>query len=438
MLAAARVFCRRDNGAMRRVLKVFAALLAVLVILLIGVSAALHRWVGSDDFRIRAEREATAALGVPVKLGALAVDLWPLPAVAVSDLRVQTQPPLTLGRLEARPVWAALLAGRLEIATLVVRDLVLPAHGVAAIGAAMQKKPAAQGQAPAAPSTGGGLSFVPRRALLERVTWVDEKGARTTVDAQLRLGDDGYLDEAAFKILQGRLAGAKGTLARQDGQWPLRIDVGGGRIAGPLKLAPGKAGAQVLQGQLKTENVEVAELTAPSRTLTGKLQATTTLRAEFREPGQIADVLVTQTQFTVQGAVIHGLDLAQAVKTVGLSRGGETRLDTLAGQLHTQGKAAQLKNLVASSGALAATGDVAMAPNRSLNGRVTVDLSSSKGTMGVPLAVGGTLDDPSVTLSRGALLGAAIGTAVAPGVGTGAGAKLGDRLGESLKGLFGK
>lgn len=420
-----------------RILKWLAALVAVIVILLIGVSAALHRWIGSDDFRARAEREATAALGVPVKLGALSVDLWPLPAVAVSDLRVQTQPPLTLGRLEARPVWAGLLGGRLEIATLVVRDLVVPATGVAAIGAAMQKKAAAPGTT--APSgSGGGLSLVPRRALLERVTWVDEKGARTTLDAQLQLGGDRLLDKASFKILQGRLAGARGEIQRGDGQWPLRIDVGGGRVSGPLTLTPAKGGAQLLQGQLKTENVEVAELTAPSRTLTGKLQATTTLRAEFREPGQIADVLVTQTQFTVQDAVVHGIDLAQAVKTIGLSRGGETRLDTLAGQLHTQGKAAQLKNLVASSGALTAAGDVAMGADRSLNGRVTVDLSSSRGAVGVPLVVGGTLDSPNVTLTRGGLLGAAIGTAVAPGVGTGAGAKLGDRIGESLKGLFGK
>jgi hypothetical protein len=58
--------------------------------------------------------------------------------------------------------------------------------------------------------------------------------------------------------------------------------------------------------------------------------------------------------------------------------------------------------------------------------------------VGVPLVVGGTLDSPSVSLSRGALVGAALGTALAPGVGTGAGAKLGDSLGDSLKGLFGK
>jgi hypothetical protein len=81
-----------------------------------------------------------------------------------------------------------------------------------------------------------------------------------------------------------------------------------------------------------------------------------------------------------------------------------------------------------------------MSPDRNLSGSVNVNLAEKVmgSAVGVPLAVGGTLDAPSVALSRGALLGAAVGTALAPGVGTGAGAKLGDKLGESLKGLFGK
>ena len=57
---------------------------------------------------------------------------------------------------------------------------------------------------------------------------------------------------------------------------------------------------------------------------------------------------------------------------------------------------------------------------------------------GVPLVLGGTLDNPELTLTRGAMLGAAVGTILMPGVGTGAGAKLGDRIGGTLNGLFGK
>lgn len=58
--------------------------------------------------------------------------------------------------------------------------------------------------------------------------------------------------------------------------------------------------------------------------------------------------------------------------------------------------------------------------------------------VGVPLVVVGTLDAPTVTLTRGAMLGAAIGTLVMPGVGTGAGASVGDAIGDALKGVFGK
>jgi len=99
-----------------------------------------------------------------------------------------------------------------------------------------------------------------------------------------------------------------------------------------------------------------------------------------------------------------------------------------------------LSNLAASSGALSATGEVAMTPNRSLSGRVNVNLAESVvgKAVGVPLVVGGTLDAPTVTLTRGAMLGAAIGTLVMPGVGTGAGTSFGDAIGDKLKGLFGK
>lgn len=426
----------RDNGEMKRALKWLVVAIVLFVLLLAGTALALHQWVNTDDFRQRVEREATAALGVPLKLGALSVDVWPLPAVAVEKLRLQSQPAITLERVEARPRWAALLAGRLEVATLIVRDAVVPQQGVNAVAATMQKKQAGRGAAKKA-ETGEDLSWIPRRAVFERITWIDTQGARMTVDAEAQLGDDGLLDEASFKILQGRFAGVKGKLEREVDHWPLRVDIGGGRVAGKLRLQPGQGTARVLTGQLDTKDVEVAALTAPSKTLSGKLEAKTSLRSEFRELGQLADAMHTNTQFTVHNAVVHGIDLAKAVQTVGLSRGGETQLDTLAGQLVTQGKAMQLNNLVASSGSLSANGNVAMAANRSLNGRVTVELASTKGAVGVPLAVGGTMDSPSVTLTRGALVGAALGTMVAPGVGTGAGASVGDKLGESLKGLFG-
>jgi hypothetical protein len=426
---------------MAKVLKWMAIGLAVVVLLLIGVALALQHWLRTDDFRERVEREASSVLGVPLKLGRLSVDLWPLPAVAADDVHLQTRPAaLTVARVEARPVWAGLLFGKLEIATLVVRNAVLPQSGIAALAAAMQKKDKAapKPKPKAAPDAAPTPMVLPKRAVFDDITWIDEKGQRITIDAEADLGGDGLLDKASFKIVQGRLAGTHGSIQREPDHWPVRIDIGGGRIAGKAQLQTGKNGAQVLTGQLNTDNVEVSALTAPSKPLTGKLQAQTTLRSEFREPGQLVDVLTTQTRFTVRDAIVQGIDLQKAVQTVGLSRGGITNLDTLAGQVATQGKAVQITNLVATSGALSATGNVAIAPSKALSGRVNVDLASSKGALGVPLVVGGTVDEPSVTLTRGAMVGAALGTLVVPGAGTAAGASTGDKIGESLRGLFGK
>ena len=449
---------------MAKVFKWLVFLALGLMVLLAAVAFTLHRWVSTDDFRQRVEREASAALGVPVALDRVAVDVWPLPAVALSGISVQSKPPLTLGRVEVRPQWQPLLKGRLAVSTLLVRKAVLPQQGIDAVLLLLQKKKAQPAAAAPAPAPGAQAAeaaqaptdWLPRRTVLDEVTWVNATGARTTVNAEATVGDDGLPDKVSLKLVQGNLKGLEASLKREEAQqaqagavgdeWALRVDVGGGKVEGRLglkKIPVGTSARQELQlqGKLQTRDVEVSALTAPSNALTGRLEASTTLNARAATTGALVEALQTQTTFTVRNAVLNGLDLAKAVKTIGLSRGGQTQLDTLAGQVSTHGKAAQLSNLVASSGALSATGEVAISPAKALSGRVSVNLAGDSklgsaigGAVGVPLVVGGTLDKPEVTLSRSALLGAAIGTVLMPGVGTGAGANLGERI----RGLFGK
>lgn len=423
------------------------ALLAVVVLVPALALALLWQWAGSDHFRRRAEQEASRALGVPVRLARVELAFGPPPAVALEGVQVGSQPPITLARVEARPDWMSLLRGRPVLQTLVVREAVLPQQALIALAAALKKQETGAGP-PATPTPNPAASAAaapdaaawPRRILLDRVTWRDARGQALTVEADIALDANGLPERARAEVLAGRFAGARAQLQRAGEDWNLRAEIGGGTVAGPLRLTPVRNAGWRLHGELVTQQVEIAALTAPSRTLTGKLDARTTLSSQFREAGALADAMRTNTRFTVRQAVVHGLDLAQAVRSVGTSRGGQTPLDTLAGQVATQGRAVQLTNLVASSGLLAATGQVALSPDRHLSGRVTVELGTSGAgqLLGVPLVVGGTLDAPSVTLTRGALLGGAIGTMVAPGVGTGAGANLGDRLGQGLRGLFGK
>lgn len=437
---------------MPRLVRLVTIALGLALLLGSGVVVALHLWTGSDGFRQRIEREAGAAMGVPVRLARVTVDVWPLPAVALEGLEIQAKPALTLERVVARPMWASLLSGRLQVSTLRVSKAVLP-QATLVLLASRLKDPApgaapAQGRAPVAGEEGEALdlSWLPRQVVLDEVTWLDERGRGITVEATTRLDEDGWPASADVRVTDGHLKGMTADLQREPAgatAWRLKMAVGGGTVQGPLRITLPATRHLAFEASFQTRGVEVAALTAPSRPLTGRVDADTTLSARI-DPragtAAVADALHTQTRFTVNGAVLQGLDLVNAVATVGLSRGGVTQLDTLSGRVATRGQTVLLSELVAKSGVLSATGEVAVAPSRALSGRIQVDLlrGASGGVVGVPLVVSGTLDDPSVTLTRSALLGAAIGTAILPGVGTGAGARLGDRIGEELKDLLRK
>ncbi len=445
------------------------ALLALLCVVGLGLFALQH-WVGSDDFRARVQAQAEAALGVPVALGRLQVDPWPVPAVALEAVAVQTQPALTARRIELRLQLGELLAGRLAVASLVVIGADLPQTGIDQLLQAVRTASDAAAPAmtaptgkdsadarkragssePAAPATRP-LLLIPRRLTLDDVTWRNSRGEATTLDAVATLDLLGLPDALELRLRAGDFAGAQIKATRQapgakdpgDLAWDVLAQHAGGTIAGVLTVQePARDAAMVsVHGQFETRNLQLGALRrgAPGP-LGGRLRASTTLSARAADTAGLAQALVTQSTFTVDEAVINGIDLAKAVQTVGLSRGGLTRLDTLSGRLATHGRALRLSQLAASSGALSATGDVAVAPNRALSGRVNVNLAEKVvgKAVGVPLVVGGTLDAPTVMLTRGAMLGAAIGTLVLPGVGTGAGASFGDAIGDKLKGLFGK
>lgn len=363
---------------MRRARKILLwALAAVLLV--------VHRWVSTDEFRLRVEQEATAALGVPLKLERVGLTLWPLPGVALDGVELRTRQPLKVARIEPRPAW---------------------------------------------------LHLLPRRTVLDELSWVDAKGKAIVIQAEARLDGGALPERLELDVLRGRLQGTRLDLRRSDAlAWDVTLKVAGGTVQGRVEVQPvGDAGAEfVLKGQLQTR--ELSQLTAPEPTeasraaqpLSGRFEASTTLAARARQPSALLDLLLTRSKFTVRKGMLHGIDLAKAVQTVGVSRDGKTPLDTLSGQVTTRGKAIELQNLAASSGSLSATGQVSVSTTQQLGGRVNVDLG---GAVGVPLLVSGTVDEPEVSLTAGAKIGAALGTLLMPGVGTGAGASMGGKLGE--------
>ncbi|KRH99565.1 AsmA family protein [Curvibacter sp. PAE-UM] len=419
---------------MRRARKYLFWALAALVLVLAAVLLVVHRWVSTDEFRLRVEQEATAVLGVPLKLERVGLTLWPLPGVALDGVELRTRQPLKVERIELRPAWLHLLIGRVAISTLVVRRAVLPQQGIDALLASLQKIR----QRDKSPQTASSLHLLPRRTVLDELSWVDARGKAIVIQAEAQLDSDALPERLALDVVHGRLQGTRLDLRRSDElAWEVLLQVAGGTVQGRVEVQPvGETGAEfLLKGQLQTRDVELSQLTAPEPTeavrarqpLSGRLEASTTLSARARQPSALLDLLQTQSKFTVRKGMLHGIDLAKAVQTVGVSRGGKTPLDTLSGQVTTRGKAIELQNLAASSGSLSATGQVSVSTTQQLGGRVNVDLG---GALGVPLLVSGTVDEPEVSLTAGAKIGAALGTLLMPGVGTGAGASMGGKLGE--------
>ena len=244
----------------RQVKKLSVALVLLVVLAAAGVFA-LQRWIDSDDFRARVEREAGDALGARVTVEHLGVDLWPVPALTVSGFRIETRPALTLDRMEVRPTWSALLQGRLELATLLLHGVTLPQGGIDAVLAALQRKkrevPTPKDQGAEGASA---LRHIPARTVLDGLTWVSAQGTRITLDADVRLSPLGLPDDVTVNVLKGAMQGAKARLQRQGNDWTVAVQVGGGTVKGSAQLQPAaQSGAKfAFKGQLgssqKTEN----------------------------------------------------------------------------------------------------------------------------------------------------------------------------------------
>ena len=113
---------------------------------------------------------------------------------------------------------------------------------------------------------------------------------------------------------------------------------------------------------------------------------------------------------------------------------GETRFGQLSGYLVMEGGAQRFSNLKVVSDALSADGNVNIAANKALSGRIHAQVGAgSVASVTVPLNVTGTLDAPLLLPTGASLAGAAVGTAV---LGPTVGAPVGAKVGTWVEGIF--
>ena len=415
--------------------------IAIAVGVLVGVVIVAAIVLLPSDEKIAAELSARFEdnFGIGLKVGSAQRSLWAVPTLVLNDIATGQPQPITAKRVTLRLRMAPLWHRQIAFDAIEIESAVFPSASVRAfrgLSAADRPEDLAKKHMP----TAWTLAPTPVSELRWRdVVWIDRRDIALAYDGEVTF-DPSWRPRVVAIRRPGVEPVAQARAERVDSnedRWRVFMDVGGGTWNGEAKLDTAPAGAMRITGQLEAKAIDIESLVKAfdRRTpLAGKLSGTTEIDVEGGQVSDFARKLHTRTRFSVKPAVLTRIDLAKAVSTAGISRGGRTPLDELTGTLDTQGTAdgvvLKYTNLKARSGVLTATGNVRLF-NRKIDGDAAVDIVD--GVVGVPLKVSGTVDEPEVSLTGAALTGAAIGTAVLPGVGTAIGA----RIGQQVERMFG-
>jgi len=427
--------------------------LAAVGSVLVAVALAVPYAVPLDDYIPEVMDVAAQRIGQPVTLQGMRLHILPTPRVALYGIKVGRGAPLTIDELRVVPELLSLF-GEHKVIRLVSADGVRVRQAALAMLNGMPKSNPAGAQVsvrridlrnvsfdyrilnvpPFDLSVDLGPDYAPRRALLRTVD--DALEARLAPEgdgsARVTLGARGWrlplrVAPLSFESLEasGTLRGGRLALPKVTGR------LYGGKLAGSFFMDWSKGWR--LGGRADVTRVQLVpllkDLGKPAR-LSGRLNARAVFSARAGAAARLGDALVLDSAAAVQGGAWHGIDLARAAEMPlgNLAEGGETPFETLRAIVALRGKALRLDDICARSPDLVAGGHAEVAADEALSGLLDVSVARTGGFVGVPLALGGTLSDPSVGLTTGAKIGAVIGTLVLPGVGTTIGATAGAKF----------
>ena len=427
---------------MQRITKGLTAVVACLIGLVV-----LPMAIPADSLRHSIQQALGERLGEPMRVERLRFTILPRIQLVAEGLATASGR-LRVQRVEAAPVIRSLWSDRVILNEVVLEGLHL--------------EPAILG-----PILGGDIGTGPQGVTIRRVRVSEARvlvGKLTFegVDADIALRADGRPRRIYVTMEDGRvglevLPTASGALQlalkardwrllweprilvdevqataileqRRLEAWNVQTKVGKGSAFGFVSLRWEPRWS--LTGEFSLRAIPLGRLQVDARQpplLEGLLDATPRFAARARHPEQLLARLELASDFSVRNVLVRRVDLPAAggIKKNVSRKTGETRFEQVSGHVAmTRGRFA-FTDLRARAGALMATGQVSVAPDRSLSGRIDAHLANSGGLLTVPLRVSGTLDDPRVHPTAAALAGAAVGSAILPGVGTALGAKAG-------------
>jgi hypothetical protein len=422
-------------------------LLALFGALTVGVAAA--PWlVPMSRFIPLIEARAQARLGEPVTVGRLQLYLLPVPRLVASEIAVGENAMLRIASLTIRPSVR-------DVFATVRRVHEVRADGVVITEEALRAAPRWRASPTAQEPTFEIGHVAVRDARLElRALTLRELSADVALQsnairqidirsAQDRLrvvatpeGQGEYRLEIAARDWQlpvgpavrfQRLDALARLTARGISTRELTAVVYGGSLRGPLAVTWKPAWS--VTGALNLKQVDLRPLTAlfmRDTTVSGLLTANPKFTAQAASPRGLLDALNLQADFSVDDGVLQKVDLHAVARNPlarDVTKSGVTRFSRLSGKLEVDQDGYHFGELKVASGLLSATGDVSVARDGQLSGRIEAALGRTGDLMAVPMRVTGTLKEPTVRPTKTAVAAALAGSVLLPGIGTAVGLK---------------
>lgn len=397
------------------------------------------------------ERIASDQLKAPVKVDSLHLFFLPLPHLTVKGITVGKNPFLEVEKVIITPRLMSLFSSQKVISEISL-------HGVV-IGQALIAK--ASAWAVKSGASGPATVRVERIAVRDAFVNLTEFKLRE-IDLDVELTPESGLARARVRADQSHLnatlvprgrdfaveiaardwtlpAGppllmstltASGTLNPQQGLTLVTIDgrLYDGTVSGKLNV--GWAKEWTIAGNLDIHSVEIQPVVAlftKDTTISGRLTANPVVDMRAPSAAQLSDAVDVESDFKVEKGILYNIDLSNAPKALlykDALKGGQTHFDNFSGHLGVDSAGYYLSKVEIASGVLTAEAEMAISSKQELSGQIYVAIKGTSALVSTPLALSGTVQNPSLYPSKGALAGAAAGTALlGPGLGTAVGMK---------------
>lgn len=433
--------------------------LVVLFALLVAVLGIAPFFVSVDDYRPQIEQLLSERIREPVRLKSLRLAGLPLPHLVIEGIEVG-KADVRVGRIAVTPDLLSLLGDIKVIRSVDISGLIINQD-------ALDRLPLWAATDPRAKPAN--FTVLVRNISLDDAVLKLQKTTFGPFDARVSITGNGQPERADITARDGKF---KATIKPVGKQFDIEVQAKDWRLpAGPpihfdellvrgmatldnanlpevkAKLYGGTVTGQMtvgwqkglqLQGSYAVSAVELRNLVpmfSPNTRLSGRLTAKPVFSANAANAEKLKNALKLETPFDIRDGVLQGIDIQKAATSlITRDSSGQTRFDTLSGHFAMERGTQRITDLKVASGSLAADGNMIIAPNKALSGRINAQVKvGGLAAATVPLNISGTLDSPLALPTGAAMAGGAIGTAILPGVGTAIGAKAGNWA----EGLFG-